>query len=83
VGVAARQQDEDVLEIRYERLVTEVDAVAGEIARHLDVDPGDMALALSAARDDSVGRYRAELSQEELYEVELEAGPLLAELGYR
>ena len=31
---------------------------------------------------DSVGRYRKELSPEELADVELEAGPLLAELGY-
>ena len=39
--------------------------------------------SLSTAFDRSVGRWRHDLSQEQLHEVEAEAGELLRELGYR
>jgi len=38
--------------------------------------------ALSRVHGSSVGRYRTDLSAEQLAEVEAEAGPLLRELGY-
>jgi hypothetical protein len=33
-------------------------------------------------RDSSIGRWRKELTPEQLADVEAEAGPLFAELGY-
>jgi Sulfotransferase family len=80
---AVRQQEERVVEVRYEQLVTDSKTVAEEVAGHLGVPPGPLVDALAAAHSDSVGRYHAELTAEELADVELEAGPLLAELGYR
>ena len=38
--------------------------------------------ALGRAHAGSVGRYRSELTAEQLADVEDEAGPLLRELGY-
>jgi hypothetical protein len=38
--------------------------------------------ALDGFRDSSIGRWRNELSAEQVADVEAEAGPLLAELGY-
>ena len=68
--------------MRYERLVADGKAVAREIAGHLGVPYEPLARAFEAVHGDSVGRYREELSPEELADVELEAGPLLSELGY-
>jgi hypothetical protein len=79
---AVRQQRERVVEVRYERLVADGEGVAREIAGHLGVPFEPLAGAFEAVHGDSVGRYRKELSPEELADVELEAGPLLAELGY-
>jgi hypothetical protein len=39
--------------------------------------------ALDGFRDSSIGRWRSELTPEQLGDVEAEAGPLLRELGYR
>jgi Sulfotransferase family len=79
---AVRQQGERVVEVRYEQLVTDSKTVAEEVAGHLDVPPGPLVEALAAAHSDSIGRHHAELTEEELADVEAEAGPLLAELGY-
>jgi hypothetical protein len=79
---AVRRQGERVVEVRYERLVTDSKAVAEDVAGHLGVPPGPLVEALAAAHSDSVGRFHAELTAEELADVEEEAGPLLAELGY-
>src|SRR5262245_7462019 len=79
---AVRRQRERSVEVRYERLVADGEGVAGEIAGHLGVPFEPLARAFEAVHGDSVGRYRKELSAEELADVELEAGPLLAELGY-
>jgi hypothetical protein len=79
---AVRQQRERVVEVRYEQLVADGESVAREIAGHLGVPFEPLARAFEAVHGDSVGRYRNELSPEELADVELEAGSLLAELGY-
>jgi len=79
---AVRQQHERVIEVRYEHLVADGEGVAREIAGHLGVPFEPLARAFEAVHGDSVGRYRNELSSEELADVELEAGPLLNELGY-
>ena len=46
---------------------------------HLDTAP----VPLGRFTAESIGRYRRDLSDEQLADVEREAGPLLAELGYR
>lgn len=65
------------LEVRYERLVSEPDAVAAEIAAHLGIDPAPLATALGSAHDRSVGRHAGDLTAEQLADVEREAGVLL------
>jgi hypothetical protein len=79
---AARAVPERTIELRFEELVSNTLAVAERLASELDLDPQHLARALSAAHDRSVGRWRRDLSPEQLAEVEAEAGPLLRELGY-
>jgi hypothetical protein len=70
--------DGRVLEIRYESLTR-----SGEpIAAHLGLDPRLLTAALAAAHRESVGRWRRELTDEQVADVEAEAGDLLRELGY-
>lgn len=78
---AVRESGVPVREVRYERLVTEPDAVAAELARELDVDRGAAVAALGSAHAESVGRWRRDLSPEQLADVEAEAGDLLAALA--
>ena len=75
---AARRADERVLEVRYEALAEE----APRIARHLGVEQASLATSLARFHDRSVGRYRRDLSAEQLADVERVAAPLLRELGY-
>ena len=80
--VTAARAAEGALEIRYEDLATDPAVVAASLARHLDVPVEPLAAALGRAHASSVGRYRTELSAEQLEDVEAEAGALLRELGY-
>ena len=80
--VTAARVAEGALEIRYEDLATDPAGVAASLAAHLDVPVEPLAAALGRAHASSVGRYRTELSAEQLDEVEAEAGALLRELGY-
>ena len=82
VTAARSAPAEYLLEVRYESLVADPSAAAEAIAVHLDTEPGPLAEALRAARDDSIGRWRRELAPEQLDDVDAEAGPLLRELGY-
>src|SRR5947209_8622338 len=66
---------ERLLEIRYESFSTSADALAG----FLDADVASAHRALDGFKDTSIGRWRKELSPEQLADVEAEAGPLLAE----
>jgi hypothetical protein len=75
---AARASSERTLEIRYELLAQAHDALAA----HLDVPAGAVEEALAGAHSHSIGRFRRDLSHEQLEDVEREAGPLLNELGY-
>jgi len=79
---AARAADERVLELRYEQLVGDREAAAAILADHLGLDAPTLARALERAHAGSVGRWRRELTPEQLQDVEREAGPLLRELGY-
>ena len=79
---AARAAVAGAVEVRYERLDTERDAVASELAERLGVAAAPLTAALGAAHGASVGRFRRDLTQEQLADVEREAGELLASFGY-
>lgn len=79
---AARPPHDRTLEVRYETLVTDAAAAAEGLASHLELDPALLAEALAGAHDASVGRWRRDLTAEQVADVEREAGALLAELGY-
>jgi Sulfotransferase family len=79
---AARASPENTLEVRYEELASDPAAVARKIAEHVGADPLLLAHALADVHSESVGRWRRELSEEQVADVEAEAGPLLRELGY-
>ena len=77
--------DGRTLELRYESMVGEPGAAAGQLAGFLGTTPaGERALrdALAGARASSVGRWRGKLGAAEQAAVESEIGPLLARLGY-
>jgi hypothetical protein len=82
VEAAAANADERVLEVRYEALVENPAAVASQLETHLAARPGTLAGPLSEAHARSVGRYRSDLSAEQLADVLAEAGGLLERLGY-
>jgi hypothetical protein len=79
---AARAAPERTLEIRYEELVSEPQAVAKRLGEYLDLEPEPLANSLSGAFDRSVGRWKKELTPDQVRDVEDEAGDLLRELGY-
>jgi hypothetical protein len=79
---AARGVNERALEIRYERLAERPEEVAATVARFLETESAPLARAFRAAHTSSVGRWRRDLTPEQLTDVEAEAGGLLAELGY-
>ena len=74
---------ERALELRYERLAAEPEAVAGELAAYLDAPEGGLSEALRRAHGGSVGRHGAELTAAQLADVLAEAGETLDALGYR
>ena len=79
---AARSASAPTLEIRYEELVADPAEIGRQIAEHLECDPLLVANALAGAHATSVGRWRDELTSDQLADVEREAGTLLHELGY-
>lgn len=79
---AARSASVPLVEIRYEEMVSEPASVATRLAAAVDAPGEALAHALTRAHDSSVGRYRSDLSEEQVAEVEAEAGELLRELGY-
>ena len=66
------------VEVRYESLRDS----ARELADALGCLEDRVAAALSSFRPDSIGRWRDDLSPDQLADVEAEAGDLLSELGY-
>lgn len=82
VTAAREARGPAVLEVRYERLVADPEGVAGDLATFLDAPAGPLASALRKAHGASVGRWRRDLSAEDLRQVEEEAGALLRALGY-
>lgn len=80
--VTAARAAASAVEVRYEQVAADGPAVAAELARRLGAPPGPLAAALERAHGESVGRYRRDLTSEQLAEVEQEAGTLLRDLGY-
>jgi hypothetical protein len=79
---AARAAQTSVLELRYEDLAADPEAVAGRLASYLGGPEDELAAALGRAHGSSVGRYRGALDEQQLVDVLDEAGELLRELGY-
>ncbi|HEX6725558.1 MAG TPA: sulfotransferase [Gaiella sp.] len=79
---AAAAVPERTVVVRYERLVSEPAAAAAPVAARLGVDSGLVTTAFGRAHDTSAGRWRRDLTPEQLADVEREAGDALAELGY-
>ena len=79
---AARTMQPPALEVRYEQLATDPGSVAHELAEHLRAPEAQLSAALERAHGTSVGRYRDDLSVDQLVDVLAEAGDLLRELGY-
>ena len=79
---AARSASVEMLELRYERVVSDPDGVAADLAEFLEAPAGPLARALRGAHAASVGRYRRELSAAQLEDVMEESGRLLRDLGY-
>ncbi|HLX32239.1 MAG TPA: sulfotransferase [Gaiellaceae bacterium] len=77
-AVRSSEAGERLLEVRYEGLASEPD----RLARFLDANITSMHRVLDDFRDSSIGRWKRELTAEQVADVEAEAGPLLAELGY-
>jgi hypothetical protein len=71
------------VEVRYEALARDPEAVAGALSDALGVPQEPLAAALQGAHGESIGRYARDLTDEQLADVEAEAGPLLERLGYR
>jgi hypothetical protein len=73
-------------ELRYESLVSQPEAEATRLSEFLGISSPDSRQALQAAtaraRIHSVGRWKRELSAEQIQEIDAEAGALLRHLGY-
>jgi hypothetical protein len=73
---------ERTTELRYEALVADPGGEAARVAAALDGEPGALGDAFASVHARSVGRWRRELTREQLDDVQAEAGELLAALGY-
>jgi sulfotransferase family protein len=79
---AASAVPERTVEVRYEQLASDPAAAALPVAEALGVDREAVAERFARVHDRSAGRWRRDLSAEELEDVEREAGEALAALGY-
>jgi hypothetical protein len=80
---AVRASRAPVIELRYEQLVADPSEAADALSRFLDAPEAPLAEELERAHVRSMGRYKRDLSGEQLEQVLEESGELLAELGYR
>nr|MBA2460282.1 sulfotransferase [Actinomycetota bacterium] len=80
--LASRAVPERTIEVRYEEIVADPDAAAAPVAEFLRVDPEPLARGFREVHGRSVGRWREQLDETQLEDVERESGDLLAELGY-
>jgi hypothetical protein len=77
-AVQAAAAGDRLLEVRYESLA----GVADRLAVFLGANVTSTHRALDSFRDSSIGRWKKELTPEQVADVEAEAGDLLRELGY-
>jgi hypothetical protein len=80
---AAGSVPERTVEVRYEQLVSDPAAAAAPVAERLGVDAALVAAVFAEAHDTSAGRWRRDLTAEQLADVEREAGDALVALGYQ
>jgi Sulfotransferase family len=81
-ATAARAVPERTVDLRYEALVENPHAEADRIAEALGSEAEPLRRAFAEVHGSSVGRWRGDLSPEQIADVEAEAGGLLSELGY-
>ena len=81
-GATSRRCARRVPAIGSSRSATRLPSSADALAGFLDANVTSAHRALDGFRDTSIGRWRKELTPEQVADVEAEAGPLLAELGY-
>jgi Sulfotransferase family len=79
---AAGAMPERTVEVRYEQLVAAPSAAAEPVAAAIGVETGLVADAFARVHDRSAGRWRRDLSADQLADVEREAGATLVALGY-
>jgi hypothetical protein len=79
---AAGAVPERTVEVRYEELASNPATAALAVAEALGVDHEKVAERFARVHDRSAGRWRRDLSTDELADVEREAGEALAALGY-
>lgn len=72
-------------EVRYEAMISDPEGTADRLADFLGASAAGrdgLRTGMGRARPDSVGRWRAALSDSDIADVQAEIGPLLARLGY-
>jgi len=79
---AAGAVPERTVIVRYEQLVSDPAGAAAPVAATLHADPELVTAAFARAHDTSAGRWRRDLTPDQLTDVEREAGDALAALGY-
>ncbi len=79
---AAQTMPERTVTLRYEDLVADPAAAAVPVAERLGVPIDEVAAVLSRVHDRSIGRWRRDLTADQLEDVEREAGDALRALGY-
>ena len=79
---AAGAVPERTVELRYEQLTAEPSVAAVPVAEALGVETELVAERFAQVHDRSTGRWRRDLTAEQLADVEREAGDALAALGY-
>ena len=79
---AAGSAPERTVDVRYEHLVADPAGAAAPVAAELGVESSLVAKAFGKIHDRSAGRWRRDLSPDQLADVEREAGAQLVALGY-
>jgi Sulfotransferase family len=79
---AARRPHERKIEIRYEDMTADPEKVASALAEHIGAPREPLLDRLAAAHDRSIGRWKRDLTPEQLADLEREAGELLTETGH-
>lgn len=79
---AASAVPERTAVVHYEQLVSDPAAAAAPVAERLGAEPGLVTAVFAEAHGTSAGRWRRDLTPEQLADVQREAGDALAALGY-